>query len=308
VPAPGCDPSHRRILREAVLPRPAVERSGKPPLRALAGRILDASPHLLVLRTGDGGELRLPMSQSTSVWYGGRSGLQALRPGREAIVRPVARGPEVERVWVDIVRVTGTIASRGRGTVEVDQGPHRPPANVVIPPQTLGRVLVRHPRFEPGFLIDVIATRSADGPRAVRPGTSQPGYRADDVAPSELAGPVPRVLSGTATWCEGTGRGAAYPALDPEGDAGGCPDAPAGCAPLPYLSLGSDLLVRNECTGRACSVPVTECGCTAARYCDRCVECGTSPRGRVAELTALSFVDLGGELDSGCFNVTLMVG
>jgi hypothetical protein len=119
---------------------------------------------------------------------------------------------------------------------------------------------------------------------------------------------VPRVLSGTATWCEGTGRGAAYPALDPEGDAGGCPDAPAGCAPLPYLSLGSDLLVRNECTGRACSVPVTECGCTAARYCDRCVECGTSPRGRVAELTALSFVDLGGELDSGCFNVTLMVG
>jgi hypothetical protein len=285
-----------------------VQRPGKPALRAVAGRILDASPHLLVLRTDDGDELRLPMSESTTVWHGGRSGLQAFRPGREAIVRPASCGLEVERVWVDIVRVTGTIVSRGRGTVEVDQGPHRPPATIVIPPEALGRVLVRHPRFEPGFLIDVIATRSVDGPRAVRPGTSQPGYRADDVAQPEPGGPVPRVLSGTATWCGGTGRGAAYPALDREGDAGGCPDAPAGCAALPYLSLGSELLVRNECTGRASSVPVTECGCTAARFCDRCVECGTSPRGRVVELTALSFVDLGGELDGGCFNVTLMVG
>jgi hypothetical protein len=119
---------------------------------------------------------------------------------------------------------------------------------------------------------------------------------------------VPRVLSGTATWFGGTGRGAAYPTLDPEGDAGGCPDAPTSRVALPYLSLGSDLLVRNECSGRAGRVPVIECGCVAARYCDRCVECDTSPRGRLAELTALSFVDLGGELESGCFNLKLMVG
>jgi hypothetical protein len=290
-----------------VLLRPTLECSGKSPLRALAGRILDASPHLLLLRTGSGQELRLPMSASTTVWHGGRSELSALRPGREAIVRPVPHGQEVERVWVDIVRVTGTIVTRGHDTVEVDQGPHRARAQVLIPPRTLGRVLVRHPRLESGFLIDVIAMRSADGPVAVRPATSQPGYRADDVAPAEPAGPVPRVLSGTATWFGGPGRGAAYPALDPEGDGGGCRNALAGCAALPYLSLGSELMVGNACTGRADAIPVIECGCVAARFCDRCVECGTSPRGRLVELTALSFVDLGGELDSGCFNLTLTV-
>jgi hypothetical protein len=247
------------------------------------------------------------MSASTTVWHGGRAGVSALRPGRDAIVRPGPRGQEVERVWVDIVRVTGTIVARGHDTVEVDQGPHRPATSVVIPPRTLGRVLVRHPRFEPGFLIDVIAARSADGPLAVRPGTSQPGYRADEVAPGEPAGPISRVRGGTATWFGGPGRGAAYPALDPEGDAGGCSGA-AGPAALPYLSLGSELLIRNECADREQSITVIECGCVAARYCDRCVECGTSPRGRLVELTALSFVDLGGELDSGCFNLTLTVG
>jgi hypothetical protein len=308
VPAPRSDVSRRRALSEAVLPRLRRQWSGTPPLRALAGRVLDAGPHLLVLRTGEGGELRLPMSQATTVWHGGRSRLAALRPGREVIVRPGPRGQEVERVWVDIVRVTGTIVSRGRDTVEVDAGPHRAPTTVVIPPRALGGVLVRHPRFEPGFLLDVIATRSADGPLAVRPGTSQPPYRADDVAPPKPGGSAARVRSGTATWFGGPGRGAAYPALDPEGAAGGCPDAPAGCAALPYLSLGSELLVRNECTGRGSQVPVIECGCVAARYCDRCVECGTSPRGRLVELTALSFVDLGGELDSGCFNLTMMMG
>ncbi|MCW2918880.1 MAG: hypothetical protein JWN52_6948 [Actinomycetia bacterium] len=295
------------MLREAVLPRLPVQLSGEPPLRAFTGRILDASPHLLVLRTDEGEELRLPMSASTTVWHGGRSGLFALRPGRVAIVRPGPHVQEVERVWVDIARVTGTIVSRGRDTVEVDAGPHRGPTRVVIPPRTLGQVLVRHPRLEPGFLIDVIGTQSAECLVAVRPGTSQPGYRADDIAPPKRTGPVPRLLSGTATWFGGTGRGAAYPALDPEGNAGGCPGA-AGCTVLPYLSLGSDLLLRNECTGQTCSVPVTECGCVAARYWDRCVACGTSPRGRLVELTALSFVDLGGELDSGCFNLTLTTG
>jgi hypothetical protein len=115
-------------------------------------------------------------------------------------------------------------------------------------------------------------------------------------------------LRGTATWFDSDGqdRHAAYPALDPWG--GGCLEASTGCAGLPYLSLGSELQVRNECTGRAVSVPIAECGCVAARYCDRCVECGTSPRGRIVELTTATFVDLGGDLDSGCFNVTVGVG
>ncbi|WP_233358858.1 hypothetical protein [Thermomonospora amylolytica] len=273
---------------------------------AVRGTIVDASPHVLVLDTG-GEPIRLPLTPTTSIWYGGRSGLHALVPGREAIVRPSADGPGVERVWVDITRVTGTILDRSQRAVEVDQGPHRGSAEVAIPDRVLHRILVRHPRLEPGELMDVICVRSPDGPRAVRPGTSQPAQR---ITPAAVDAPSPTTVQGTATWFRsdpdaGAARGAAYPAVDPEGHAGGCADAPPGCAPLPYLSQGSELIVHNECTGRATAVPVVECGCVAARYCDRCVECGTSPRGRVVELTPEAFVDLGGDLDAGCFNARL---
>jgi hypothetical protein len=37
------------------------------------------------------------------------------------------------------------------------------------------------------------------------------------------------------------------------------------------------------------------------------VECGTSPRGRIADLTMTAFVELGGKLDVGCFNATLSI-
>lgn len=43
-------------------------------------------------------------------------------------------------------------------------------------------------------------------------------------------------------------------------------------------------------------------------FCDRCVTCGTSPRGRVADLALASFVALGGELERGCFNATIAAG
>jgi hypothetical protein len=52
-------------------------------------------------------------------------------------------------------------------------------------------------------------------------------------------------------------------------------------------------------------LPVTSCGAAARMFCDRCVECGTSPRGRIADLTMTAFVELGGNLDEGCFNATL---
>lgn len=302
----------RQRLRESVRLAPAARRapeSGSESSLAVTGRILDASPHVLVLRGIDHAEIRLAMTESTTVWHGGRSSLAALQPGRSVIVRPDPGGLQAERIWVDISRVSGMITSCGRNVVEVDLGPHRGWTQVVIPQETLGRVLVRHPNLEPGYLFDVIATDSPDGPLAVRPGTSQPGYRADDPpAPPPGSGPVPPVLRGTVTWFSGSDRGAAYPALDPEGDAGGCAETPATCAVLPYLSFGSELVITNECSGRTGSVTVTECGCVAARYCDRCVECGTSPRGRVAELSALSFVDLGGDLDAGCFNATISVG
>lgn len=310
----GAVPAHgreRRRRRAAVLGRsaPEPEPSDRPGLRSLAGTIVDVAPDLLLLRDRDGAEVRLATSSATTVWHAGRAGLEALKPGCEAFVRPTADGLGADRIWMEIVRVTGTIVTIGKEIVEVDGGPHRGRLHVVIPSRSFGRVLVRHPRFEPGFLLDVIGTWTPDGPLAVHPGTSQPAYRADQVPARRIAGgAVPRTLRGTATWFGQAGRGAAYPALDSEGQAGGCPDAPVGCARLPLLSHGSDLLVRNECTARYATVPVTECGCMAARYCDRCVECGTSPRGRLVELTAESFVDLGGDLDAGCFNVALTPG
>ncbi len=77
---------------------------------------------------------------------------------------------------------------------------------------------------------------------------------------------------------------------------------------MPYLAIGSVLRVRNECTGCDCVLPVTGCAAMARLFNDRCVTCGTSPRGRIADLTLASFVALGGELDRGCFNATITIG
>jgi hypothetical protein len=121
-----------------------------------------------------------------------------------------------------------------------------------------------------------------------------------------------RTFSGSATWHEPAEpgeepRGIAYPAVDP---AAGCAEAAlaAPCpAELPYLAVGSMLSVRNECTGAARVLPVTGCGAAARVFHDRCLTCGTSPRGRVADLTLLSFAELGGDLERACFNATVTV-
>ncbi|MFG2088891.1 MULTISPECIES: hypothetical protein [unclassified Spirillospora] len=320
MPPPHRRGANRRRHRAAVLPASAghgpAERAGRP-LDAVTGIVLDASPHLLVLgsaaRPGTGGtETRLAMSAATTVWHGGRGGLAVLRPGRSVIVRPRDGGLGADRVWVDAERVSGTILACGKDAVEVDMGPHRGRTHVVIPPRAFERVLVRHPRLEPGYLIDVICVRSPHGPLAVCPGTSQPGYRADELAAPEVGTPAPGELRGTVTWfgsaADEAPDGAAYPAVDSEGDAGGCADAPSGCVAFPLLSLGSEVAVRNECGGRSATVPVVECGCAAARFCDRCVECDASPRGRIAELTPAAFVGLGGDLEAGCFNAAVRPG
>ncbi|WP_051713403.1 hypothetical protein [Spirillospora albida] len=382
MPFPRRRADRRRRHRETApghgAPPPVLPDRAAPPLRIVTGTLLDASPHLLIVATASGEE-RLTMTEATTVWHGGRGGPAALRPGREVIVRPRTDGFGADRVWVDIGRVTGTMLACGRDTVEVDMGPHRGRAHVAVPPQVLEPLLVRHPRMEPGYLIDVICVGSPDGPRAVRPGTPQPGHRADDLAAPDPAAPVPPVLHGTVTWWGGasappprrrglyedtwpytadvlpprarlaqlapppvTGReahesllslldtgdvpgpgwderaeaeesptwrefplltdgGAAYPAVDAE-TGGGCADAPSGCVPFPALSLGSEITVHNRCGLRTATAIVVECGCVAARYCDRCVECGVSPRGRLAELTPAAFAALGGDLETGCFN------
>jgi hypothetical protein len=38
------------------------------------------------------------------------------------------------------------------------------------------------------------------------------------------------------------------------------------------------------------------------------VTCGTSPRGRIADLPMASFVAMGGDLERGCFNATVSLG
>ena len=102
--------------------------------------------------------------------------------------------------------------------------------------------------------------------------------------------------------------GVRYPALDPGAPCREQPLAGLSCPPLPYLSVGSLLGIRNECTGLAQVLAVSGCAPAARLLHDRCVTCGTSPRGRVAELPMASFVALGGELERGCFNASISVG
>ncbi|MEV5573544.1 hypothetical protein AB0L06_26170 [Spirillospora sp. NPDC052269] len=325
------DSAARRRYRRAVLGGgPPPPDPPAPPLRVLTGTVLDASPHVLALVTA-AGEARLPMTATTTVWHAGRWGSAEPRPGQQALVRMDAAGLAADRVWLDIGRVTGTILSAGRDMLEVDLGPHRGRARVLLEPRAFQLVQVRHPRLEPGYLVDVLCVRSPAGPRAVAPATSQPGHRADDLASPAPDAPVPAVTRGTATWCgwpgapQTTGMGdgttfapgpgggppenaVAYPAVEGEGVAGGCGEAPPGCVPLPLLSVGSGLDVVNDCSGRGAALTVAECGCVAARFCDRCVECGTSPRGRIVELGPAAFAALGGDLDAGCFNVTVRWG
>lgn len=77
---------------------------------------------------------------------------------------------------------------------------------------------------------------------------------------------------------------------------------------MPYLAIGSVLRVRNDCTSNDCLVPVTGCAPIARLFNDRCVTCGPSQRGRIADLTLASFIALGGELERGCFNATITIG
>ena len=301
----------RRRLREAVLGdrRPELDDPGHRPLRGVEGTIVEASPHVLVLATPDGEEVRMPIAPNAFIWYAGRSGVSALQPGRDVVVRPSGTGGTVaERVWVDIARVTGTIISRAGRTIEVDSGPHRGPTALVIPSEAMALIRVRHPWLEPGALIDVIGVRRGDDVHGLQPASKSPQPASHAERPPARRS-VSEVLRGTATWFAGPPgrRGAAYPALDPYGDAGGCGTGAVSPLPLPLLSIASELRVRNECTDREARIPVIECGCVAARFYDRCVCCGISPRGRVVELTRAAFVDLGGDLDAGCFNVTARV-
>ena len=336
--------ARRSLLRAAVLGRtdqtrgpvvtPADDGTGateRSLLYTVTGRILDVSPHILVLLT-DRGEQRFALAAAATAWRGGPVSPAALRPGDHAVLRrSLPGGPVVDRIWAEVGRVTGTIIEReGPASLLVDEGPAKGRRIVMLPPEASGRIRVRFPRLEPGYLIDVIGLKRDGFLQALIPATSQPPYRAGhQPAAPMVSGHIPDPVSGTAVWHEPGEEphnllGLAYPALDPETScehgAFGPPSFSGdlyavdphttgpGCVRLPYLSVGSLLRLRNDCSERTRFLPVTSCGATARLFCDRCVTCGTSPRGRIADLTMAAFVELGGALEVGCFNATMMIG
>lgn len=335
--------ARRSLLRAAVLGRrdepvyPLAATAGNADaapdslVYTVTGRILDVSPHVLVLWTGQG-EQRFPLASSAQAWRGGGVPPAALKHGDHVIVRRQhARGRVVDRIWAQIGRVTGTVIERqGPATLLVDESPAKGRKIVIIAAEAVGRIQVRFPRLEPGYLIDVIGLRHDGFLQALVPATSQPPYRADHPpAPPMVSGHVPDPVSGTAVWHEPGEEpenllGLAYPALDPETScerAGSVPAACSGdlhavnphatgpgCVRLPYLSVGSMLRLRNDCAERSRLLPVISCGAAARLFCDRCVTCGTSRKGRIADLTMAAFVELGGALEAGCFNATMTIG
>jgi hypothetical protein len=277
------------------------------------GTVLDVSPHILVVAGADG-DRRFSLPPDAVAWRGGLVRPTTVRAGDQVVVRsPPGRQDVATKMWAAIGRVTGTIAERDDDTLLVNEGVTKRAEVVVIPAGTYPRILVRFPRLEPGHLVDVIGLRRGAVLDAVLPATSQPTYRADRVTRlPPLTGLTDGTISGAATWHEPLGpaaaEGVAYPAIDP---AAGCAEAAAAgpaCVSLPYLAVGSMLTVLNECTGCSRVLPVTGCAATARLFGDRCLTCGTSSRGRIADLSMASFVSLGGDLERGCFNATIAVG
>lgn len=304
----------RRMLAAAALGRDPGPAPRSPeetaPYDVVSGEILDVSPHLIMLETADGEQRRLVIAPWATAWRGGAVAPADLPTGARVVIQALRSGTVAERIWADVTRITGVIRDvRGRRdlTIDLDSGPHRRERSIVIPYRSSGRIRVRYPKLEPGYLFDAIGLLDQDTAFAHLPATSQPPYRATAVpSPPATYGGTQSGISGTAVWADLTEDGVAYPMLESEDS--GCDEAGVSCAGLPYLALGSLLRVRNVCDGRADTLPIVACGCLAGRFCDRCLECGTSPRGRIVELSASSYVALGGDLTKGCFNVRVGLG
>jgi hypothetical protein len=310
--------ARRQLLKAAVHPPAPGPLSGVKAAGAavLTGTVLETSPQVITI-CGPDGERRIALPPGAVVWKGRTAGTAALASGDSVVVRmhPGQRSV-ADRIWANVGRVTGLIVERGRESLLVDVGRTTRRQAVLTPPYAMGRLQVRFPRLEPGYLVDFIGLRGRGFLEALVPATSQPAYRAGE-APAPVRGHATARIAGSAVWHEATGPadadGVRYPALDPETACleTACLEHPltgTGCPRLPYLSVGSLLEVRNECTGRARVLPVSGCAATAQIFCDRCLTCGTSPRGRIADLPMASFVAMGGDLERGCFNATVSPG
>jgi len=310
--------ARRALLRAAVFETRDPELwTRRPAIAAFVatGVIAEVREEVIVVGSERGTEV-FGISPATETWLGAKASPSALRPGDPVIVRhrtldaaPTRR--HAERIWARIGRVTGTIVAAEGPEFLVDTGRgNAPPRRVVIADAASRQIQVRFPRLVPGYLLDVIGTTHDDHLLAVAPATAQPPYHAGhSPRPPLVGGSVPMPISGSAVWHEPEHEplgllGLAYPAIDPEGGAPPA-DGATGCVRLPYLSLGAAVRIRNECAKRAAVLLVTSDGVMAREFCDRCVKCGTSPKGRVADLTMAAFVGLGGNLEDGCFNATL---
>ena len=277
------------------------------------GTVLDISPQIIILYCPDG-ERRIALRPGASVWRGRPANPTALEGGDMVVVRTLPGQRSVaDRIWANAGRVTGVIMERDRESMLIDEGRTARRQAVLIPPHAMGRLQVRFPRLEPGYLVDVIGLRGRGFLEALVPATSQPAYRVGEApARAPVRGHPPARIAGSAVWHEPAGPadedGVRYPAIDPETACREQPLAGSACPRLPYLSVGSLLRVRNECTGAARVLRVSGCTATAQLFCDRCVTCGTSPRGRIADLPMASFVAMGGDLERGCFNATVSLG
>jgi len=314
--------ARRALLRSAVFDARDHELwSYRPATSVVTGVIAGVREDGIVLDSRRGTEL-FTISPATATWLGAPTTPAALRPGDPVIIRHRTPDPAApmrrlaECVWARIGRVTGTIIAAYEREFLVDTGSHdRPSQHVVIAPASARQVQVRFPKLAPGYLLDVIGTRHGDHLLAVAPATAQPPYRAGhSPAPPLVNGPIPACISGSVVWHEPGDEppdmlGLGYPALDPETTDPETGDQPAdggtGCVRLPYLSLGAAVRIRNECSDRTALLPVTSDGALHRQFCDRCVKCGTSPKGRLADLTMAAFVELGGSLEDGCFNATM---
>jgi len=307
--------ARRALLRAAVFDQDPEQWTRQPAVATSVaiGTLVDVREDSLVVDTDRGTEF-FALSPTTMTWLGASTSPSALRFGDPLIIRhriPNSDLPEqrvAERIWARIGRVSGTIVEAYGREFLVDMH-GRGKQHIVVPPAASRQIQVRFPRLAPGYLIDVIGTRHRDHLLAVTPATAQPPYHAGhSPVPPMVNGHVVMPVSGSAVWHEPDGEppgllGLGYPAIDPESGTelvGG-----TGCVRLPYLSLGTEVRIRNECSERAAMLPVTSEGVIARQFCDRCVKCGTSPKGRVADLTIAAFVELGGNLEDGCFNATL---
>ncbi|GAA4935369.1 hypothetical protein GCM10023224_15110 [Streptomonospora halophila] len=300
------------VLGEYAAPEPTGVPEADPVVR---GVVTDVSRHVLGVATSRGEE-RFLFEAATTFWRGGEVGVSDLRVGDDVLVRCRAGRWVAERIWAGIARVTGVIAGSSGEELEVDTGHTGGRRAVVVPYRVSGRIGVRHPVPEPGYLFDAIGVWEDGAFHASVPATTQPPFAVWDAAPPKAPAAVGGRVRGTVSWydpavgdpAQGDLRGAAYPALDRESDCGPECDRVRACRPLPLLSLGTTVGVRNECADRSAVLPLVDCAAVSSRFCDRCADCGGGEEGRIAQLTLASFLALGGRPETGCFAATLAVG